>query len=444
MQIYYIYCFRFVQIIFFFLGLGTLLPWNFFITAIPYFEAQLNIGNVSTSRNATEQVVDQWHFSNWMTLLAMLPLLLFTCLNSILYPRISEKFRIAGSLFGILLLFLVTAVMVMVPLCPKVFFGITMTVIWFINSFGAVLQGSLFGLVGLLPAKYSSLFMSGQGVAGMFAALASILAKISGADERTVALGYFITPCLVILLTIIFYFTLPHLKFAKYHFKKDQLEHCYEPEAKLEMLAPLAEKNGVVEKGQQVLVHLERSHSKEDRSERSFSVVKVFRKIWKLAIAVCLIFTVTISVFPAITAHVSSKSEEGKWREYFIPVCCFLLFNIMDWAGRSVTALSMWPQKDNVLLLSVLLRVIFIPIFMMCNVKERHILPIVFEHDGWFILFMFLFAFSNGYLVTLCMCYAPKKVSPRDAETAGAVMAFFLALGLALGAAVSFPIRLML
>ncbi|XP_078392558.1 equilibrative nucleoside transporter 1-like [Cetorhinus maximus] len=116
----------------------------------------------------------------------------------------------------------------------------------------------------------------------------------------------------------------------------------------------------------------------------------------------------------------------------------------MDWAGRSITALSMWPQKDNVLLLSVLLRVFFIPIFMLCNVKERHFLPIIFEHDGWFILFMFLFAFSNGYLVTLCMCYAPKKVSPRDAETAGAVMAFFLALGLALGAAVSFPIRLML
>jgi len=54
---------------------------------------------------------------------------------------------------------------------------------------------------------------------------------------------------------------------------------------------------------------------------------------------------------------------------------------------------------------------------------------------------MVLFAFSNGYLASLCMCYGPKKVLPREAETAGAIMAFFLSLGLALGAALSFLFR---
>lgn len=43
-------------------------------------------------------------------------------------------------------------------------------------AFGAVLQGSLFGLVGLLPQKYSTIFMSGQGLAGTFAAIAMLLA----------------------------------------------------------------------------------------------------------------------------------------------------------------------------------------------------------------------------------------------------------------------------
>lgn len=43
-------------------------------------------------------------------------------------------------------------------------------------AFGAVLQGSLFGLVGLLPQKYSAVFMSGQGLAGTFAAVAMLLA----------------------------------------------------------------------------------------------------------------------------------------------------------------------------------------------------------------------------------------------------------------------------
>lgn len=43
-------------------------------------------------------------------------------------------------------------------------------------AFGAVLQGSLFGLVGMLPQKYSTIFMSGQGLAGTFAAIAMLLA----------------------------------------------------------------------------------------------------------------------------------------------------------------------------------------------------------------------------------------------------------------------------
>lgn len=34
-----------------------------------------------------------------------------------------------------------------------------------------------------------------------------------------------------------------------------------------------------------------------------------------------------------------------------------------------------------------------------------------------------------------------RLVEPKDAETAGALMTFFLALGLSLGAALSFPLR---
>lgn len=51
--------------------------------------------------------------------------------------------------------------------------------IFFFAAFGAMLQGSSFGLVGLLPRKYSAVFMSGQGLAGTFAALAMIFAIAS-------------------------------------------------------------------------------------------------------------------------------------------------------------------------------------------------------------------------------------------------------------------------
>uniref|UniRef100_A0A3Q0S6S3 Solute carrier family 29 member 2 n=1 Tax=Amphilophus citrinellus TaxID=61819 RepID=A0A3Q0S6S3_AMPCI len=198
----------FVGIIFFILGLGTLLPWNFFMTASLYFQGRLNTTGWS---NGTVIIGKEYYFNNWMTLLSQLPLLLFTLLNSFLYQRISEMMRIAGSLVFILLLFILTAVLVKVPMKEDRFFSVTMATIWFINSFGAVLQGSLFGLVGMLPQKYSSIFMSGQGLAGTFAAIAMLLAIASDTDSETAALGYFITPCVGTLVTLISYLLLPRL-----------------------------------------------------------------------------------------------------------------------------------------------------------------------------------------------------------------------------------------
>uniref|UniRef100_A0A8D0GPF8 Solute carrier family 29 member 1 n=1 Tax=Sphenodon punctatus TaxID=8508 RepID=A0A8D0GPF8_SPHPU len=121
----------------------------------------------------------QAKFNNVMTLCAMLPLLVFTCLNSFLHQKIPQQVRILGSLVVIFLVFMVTAILVKIPIEPQPFFIITMVKIVLINSFGAILQGSLFGLAGLLPASYTAPIMSGQGLAGTFAALAMICAIAS-------------------------------------------------------------------------------------------------------------------------------------------------------------------------------------------------------------------------------------------------------------------------
>ncbi len=108
-----------------------------------------------------------------------------------------------------------------------------------------------------------------------------------------------------------------------------------------------------------------------------FLITRVLSQIWVMALSVCFVFTITIGVFPAITVDVKTTVvEEGNgWSEcvctslypwsywfsllwerschiysvsftdtYFIPVSCFLLFNLMDWAGRTLTAVCMWVR----------------------------------------------------------------------------------------------------
>ncbi|XP_029311096.1 equilibrative nucleoside transporter 2-like [Cottoperca gobio] len=448
-----------VGICFFILGLGTLLPWNFFMTASLYFQRRLNTTEWS---NGTVVVHQEYYFNNWMTLLSQLPLLLFTLLNSFLYQRISEAMRIAGSLVFILLLFIFTAVLVKVPMAGDHFFSVTMATIWFINSFGAVLQGSLFGLVGLLPQKYSTVFMSGQGLAGTFAAIAMLLAIASDAEYETAALGYFITPCVGTLVTLCSYVLLPRLEFARHYLNKsikyeaDTTDELLKESSTVENGKVNGHANGTVtssttngdsaaeaegDPGTDGPKHAFLSLEQVQKVQAKASVIEVFKKIWVMAFCVTFVFTVTLSVFPAVTADVRT-SFPGKWERFFISVCCFLIFNIHDWFGRTITTLIRWPRKESRLFpLLVVSRVVFVPLLMLCNVQNRSFLPVYFGHDAAFATIMALFSLSSGYFVCLSMSYAPQLVEPKDAETAGALMTFFLALGLSIGAALSFPLR---
>ncbi|XP_042527799.1 equilibrative nucleoside transporter 1 [Dipodomys spectabilis] len=447
-----------VWLIFFMLGLGTLLPWNFFMTATRYFTTRLDVpSNVSLvtaqlSKDAQAEATPapplpernslSAIFNNVMTLCAMLPLLVFACLNSFLHQKVSQSVRILGSLVAILLVFLVTAVLVKVQMDPLPFFVITMVKIVFINSFGAILQGSLFGLAGLLPTSYTAPIMSGQGLAGFFASVAMICAIASKSELSDSAFGYFITACVVVILAIICYLALPQLEFYRYY-QQLRLEGPGEQETKLDLISkdpstacqPPGEEARAIKEESRVTVPTSQS--------TSHSVKAILKNISVLAFSVCFIFTITIGLFPAVTSEVkSSIAGNSDWGKYFIPVSCFLTFNIFDWLGRSLTAVFMWPGKDSRWLPSlVVARLVFVPLLLLCNVKPRHYLPVVFQHDAWFILFMAAFAFSNGYLASLCMCFGPKKVKPSEAGTAGTIMAFFLCLGLALGAIVSFLFR---
>lgn len=70
---------------------------------------------------------------------------------------------------------------------------------------------------------------------------------------------------------------------------------------------------------------------------------------------------------------------------------------------------SLQPGKDSIWLPALVgLRVFFVPLFMLCNVQPRYYLPVLFSHDAWYIIFMIVFSFSNGYLASLCMCFGPK------------------------------------
>ncbi|XP_020938462.1 equilibrative nucleoside transporter 2 isoform X6 [Sus scrofa] len=425
---------------------------------------------------------------------------------------------------------------------PGPFFSITMASVWFINSFGAVLQGSLFGQLGTMPSTYSTLFLSGQGLAGIFAALAMLMSMASGVDAQTSALGYFITPCVGILMSIVCYLSLPHLKFARYYLaKKPSQAQRQELETKAELLQS-DEKNEIPNSPQKAALPLDLDPEKEPEMEPEEpqkpgtpSVFIVFRKVW-LDRALpslpphpwgregCSLqpSPQTLRLDWGLRTPLVHPKVTGSWRvrdmlgqalvscsrarawagglglQVGLRVCpasshpCLWLPDLADgavpcvglrshpvrlpchhchgdqlhwsWEVESVLQphlllpslqchglpgtepdLLLPVDEDSRLLpLLVCLRVLFVPLFMLCHVPERSRLPILFPQDAYFVTFMLLFAVSNGYLVSLTMCLAPRQVLPHEREVAGTLMTFFLALGLSCGASLSFLFKALL
>lgn len=85
-----------------------------------------------------------------------------------------------------------------------------------------------------------------------------------------------------------------------------------------------------------------------------------------------------------------------------------------------------------------ILRIGFVPAFLLCNITQKHPLPILIHSDEVFIVLMALFAVSNGYIANISLIYAPSVVQEHEKEMTSSMMAAFMGVGLTIGSAISF------
>lgn len=175
-------------------------------------------------------------------------------------------------------------------------------------------------------------------------------------------------------------------------------------------------------------------------------IFEIFEIIRVPALAVFINFTVTLSLFPALTVLLQSsqkcKSNERFYNDLYVPIF-FLLYNLFDFVGRIVagmTAPSCLFTADNIWM-GAASRAVFYPLFLLCNLSDSR-LPVLFYDDAFPFVFMILFALSSGYVGNHCMMMGASRpaVAPKDASLAGSIMVFSLIGGLLIGSCLSFPV----
>ena len=154
-------------------------------------------------------------------------------------------------------------------------------------------------------------------------------------------------------------------------------------------------------------------------------------------------FTVTLSLFPAITVLIVSENKcenngHGNriYNDLFIPFMLFL-FNLFDFLGRvSANHVMAWVTPHN-MWVPTLLRLAFFPLVLFCNI-DGTVLPIAFNSDVLAMVILSALGLTNGLLASLAMMAGPASVAPRHKSIAATVMLFSLTMGLCCGSFLSF------
>lgn len=133
------------------LGLGTLLPFNFFITTGPYFCKQLRDTDLLNASVALDVL-----YENSVTLCASFTNFITILLVTFIFVPYIYKYRIYTSLILIIISFLIslTSAIISAKHWRTIFFALTMVLVMIQSICGAILLNCFFSLASTLPSQY--------------------------------------------------------------------------------------------------------------------------------------------------------------------------------------------------------------------------------------------------------------------------------------------------
>ncbi|KAG6907603.1 hypothetical protein DXG01_008221 [Tephrocybe rancida] len=426
-----------IRWIHFILGCCVLLPWNVMITATPYFLSRLDGSPLKGV------------FSSYLSVTFTASRFIFLAHATAISKQVSALIILSTShsciKWLIILCFLLTfGTYFRLP--PGIFAAFTLAIGAAQAAIESYLQTSVVAVASLYGAQALQAMMSGQaaiavvvsGVQVVNVALflwkptpkATLVKTIDGQADVNSARVFFALSTLFLVISALAH----NLLVSKTTYKTfvAPLEQKFSPRTGTSEIEPLLA-----------------SLSRESNTSQRHRILRVAKGNLKFEVAVAYVFVVTLAVFPPISTSVQPANPAIP--PLLFNAIHFFVFNIGDFLGRfvcSIPRLIIWSA--NWLVTLSLARTAFIPIFLMCNIQrpssEVPTTPVI-NSDLLFMLILFAFGLSNGYVSSLCMMSAPSlEHNPRlegrreDVDVAATVANFSLVGGLALGSIASFAV----
>ncbi|KAI8049656.1 nucleoside transporter-domain-containing protein [Syncephalis plumigaleata] len=433
---------RQTYITFLYLGFLALIPWCMFINAFEYF--RIRFQDSAFADNFASYISFGYTASSMITMGF-----------AVAHQHQANKTRgiiVFSSIIAIV--FMVVAVVTQLDsLDPNHCFYIIFSAAVVAAVSSAIMQVYSFAIVTWFPPINIQATLNGQAVAGLLPSILQLISAINGVKDPTLTdksnagtRTFIVFTCAAISSAMVIEYFIRFINSATYHQYKAEHEssirkNTIEDEDNEEEEGTSGEVDTTTADVLSNTNNNDERHSLVSVDRLPFPVV--IRKIWRPALSVWFIFTVTIALFPAITSKVipSGHHVTQYEREVFVAVH-FLLFNFGDWCGRMVPALIYvkWLHRHTYLLVASLLRIVFVPaILLLTNIQDpnRWYDPLL-SSSTLFLMILGLLAITNGWFTSMSFLNAPHLVDRIDRPLASTTMNFALVIGLASGSAFSF------
>ncbi|XP_065110356.1 equilibrative nucleoside transporter 4-like isoform X7 [Paramisgurnus dabryanus] len=324
-----------------------------------------------------------------------------------------------------------------------------------------VQQSSFYGYTGMLPKRYTQGVMTGESIAGVIVSLSRIFTKLLVADEKNIII-LFLFSVSIETLCFLLHVVVRRTRFVRYHTDRAQHSHTsftgeiHDSPARNHVDNQRHYDSSAEEEDGTVVssavddadgVHLDNSFH-GDGTYVKFDVPKpdtrttwislkellgrrcaVARRIWAHMLSITMTYFITLCLFPGLESELHNGIL-GEW----LPILTMALFNMADFVGKILAACP-YEWSGVQLLVCSCLRVLLLPLFMMCVSPIQH--PLL-THPAWPCSLSLLLGVSNGYLGSVPMIQAAGHVPLQLREVAGNTMTVSYMAGLMLGSVVSY------
>ncbi|KAN0028862.1 hypothetical protein ACTFIV_010726 [Dictyostelium citrinum] len=301
---------------------------------------------------------------------------------------------------------------------------LTLLLIGITAIFDGMIQGSVFALASLFGSQYLLFCQIGIGLAGVIVVITRLICKLSFSNTinnhvslKIGSVVFFCTSSFLVICTLITFILILRLPIGQIiKKKKNNQENHLENSIKLD--------DNINNNNNNQNINIEIDNFEEVYCPFKFT----FKKNLKYSAMLSFLFIMTLFVFPGIVIQIKSDRIERSWWIFSLIV----VYNIADSVGK---ALPLLIHKNDKRIPSVpwlwfisIGRCIFIVFFIVAYYNSN-----IFKHEGIIYLFLFIFAFSNGYISSIALSQSPSTVPPKYRELSGIIMSSALNIGLLLG-----------